>query len=141
MESIEPYFFYDAVPFKSAYLAGYMADKYDVAADERADRVKERIINSTKKTYAKTAVGYDTIKPQSCHVDISRAKHSYALYPVWILNTTWKGEKYTFAMNGETGKMTGNLPMDKGKFWRFVALKGLGIGAVIYALMWLTVLF
>ena len=32
MESIEPFTMQDAVPFKTAYLAGYVADKYDVDA-------------------------------------------------------------------------------------------------------------
>ena len=39
----------------------------------------------------------------------------YALYPVWLLNTTWNGNKYTFAMNGQTGKICGKLPVAKGK--------------------------
>ena len=37
MESIEPYDFKDAVPFQQAYLAGYLADRYDVNVDERID--------------------------------------------------------------------------------------------------------
>jgi len=45
----------------------------------------------------------------------------YALYPVWLLNTSWNGKKYTFAMNGQTGKLVGDLPMDKGAFWRWFA--------------------
>ena len=36
---------------------------------------------------------------------------------VWILNTTWKGKKYIFAMNGQTGKIVGDLPADNGAFW------------------------
>ena len=39
----------------------------------------------------------------------------YALYPVWLLQTTFEGKKYTFAMNGQTGKFVGNLPVDKTK--------------------------
>ena len=39
----------------------------------------------------------------------------YALYPVWLLNISWNGTVYKFAMNGETGKFVGNLPLDKGQ--------------------------
>ena len=31
--------------------------------------------------------------------------------PVWMLNTKYNGKIYTFAMNGQTGKMTGSLPI------------------------------
>ena len=45
----------------------------------------------------------------------------YALYPVWILNTKWQDKDYTFAMNGQTGKFVGDLPMDKAAYkkWLF----------------------
>lgn len=33
------------------------------------------------------------------------SSEKYALFPVWYLNTFWKGEKYTFAMNGQNGKL------------------------------------
>ena len=45
---------------------------------------------------------------------LRNAKAKYALYPVWLLNLSWNNEKYTFAMNGQTGKFVGNLPLDKG---------------------------
>ncbi len=43
-------------------------------------------------------------------------------------------------MNGQTGKMVGDLPADKGAFWKYVVSRGLVIGVILYALMWLTVL-
>ena len=51
-----------------------------------------------------------------------------------------EGSKYVFAMNGQTGKMVGDLPADKGAFWKYVVSRGLVIGVILYALMWLTVL-
>jgi len=60
----------------------------------------------------------------------------YALMPVWMLATSWNGEHYTFAMNGQTGKIVGNLPMDKGAFARwllglFGIFTAVGIGIVM----------
>ena len=84
--------------------------------------------------------GYSIVKPVSDNVKIQKASQKYALYPVWILNTTWRDQKYVFAMNGQTGKMVGDLPADKGAFWKYVVSRGLVIGVILYALMWLTVL-
>ena len=64
-------------------------------------------------------------------------KAKYALFPIWILNTAWKGEKYTFAMNGQTGKMVGDLPVDKGAFTRWLfGLWGIA-SAVIFGICYL----
>ena len=136
MESIEPYDFSEAVPFQPAYLAGYVADRYDVDKDERMKRAEERMKRSAEESFENTVTGYHSVMPAQSRVNICNARYSYALYPVWILNTTWKGEKYTFAMNGQTGKMVGDLPADKGAFWQYVITRGVLIGAILYALMW-----
>jgi hypothetical protein len=56
---------------------------------------------------------------------------------VWLLNTTWRGKKYTFAMNGQTGKIVGDLPVDQGALLRwFFSIFGL-VTAVSFAIGWL----
>ncbi|MBO5417649.1 MAG: hypothetical protein J6A50_03470 [Clostridia bacterium] len=137
MESIEPFDYSGAKDFQTAYLAGYLADRYDVTAEESVSRANERIRQSTEEQFRSTVVGYNTVIPENTSVQIENGKARYALFPVWILNTTWNGEKYTFAMNGQTGKFVGNLPMDKKAFWRWFLGIMLGCGAAIYALMWL----
>ena len=71
----------------------------------------------TQEAVSSTVGGYDQILPLGGDVQINRAQPKYALYPVWLLNTTWKDKQYTFAMNGQTGKFVGDLPSDKGKAW------------------------
>ena len=140
MESVEPFNLADAVDFKTAYLAGYLADKYDVNAEQSIQRANDRIKKSTEDTFASTATGYSTLIPVSSGVQLKESKARYALYPVWLLNTTWQGKKYTFAMNGQTGKMVGDLPMDKAAFRRWLfGIAGI-VGAFCFAisfLLWL----
>ena len=119
MESIEPFRMEEAVDFQTAYLAGYLADKYDVDAETSIERANERIKKSTEEAFADTVQGYTTVTAESTSINLRKGKVRYALLPVWLLNTTWKGEKYTFAMNGQTGKFVGDLPMDKGKYRRW----------------------
>lgn len=122
MESIEPYDFKEAVDFKSAYLAGYVADRYDVKAEECIKRAKKRMKRTAEQVFMESVTGYDTVSVSSSSVNIENSKCSYALYPAWILNTTYKGQKYVFAMNGQTGRVVGNLPVDKSAFWKSVSL-------------------
>lgn len=137
MESVEPYDFSQAVDFQTAYLAGYLADKYDVDADKSVVRANERVKNSTEDAFRETVQGYVTVTPEASSVRLYNGSTKYALYPVWLLNTTYKNEKYTFAMNGQTGKFVGNLPTDWGKFWAFSALITAISSALIYGGMWL----
>jgi membrane associated rhomboid family serine protease len=50
---------------------------------------------------------------------------------VWILNTRWEDEIYTFAMNGQTGKLVGGLPID----WKKAFLIGGGVLLVLAAVL------
>lgn len=121
MESIEPFRIEEAVDFQTAYLAGYLADKYDVDARESTDRAQERMKISAQEVLRNTVKGYATVTQESTSLQVHGGEAKYALYPVWILNTTWKGKKYLFAMNGQTGKMTGDLPIDNGAYAKWLA--------------------
>lgn len=140
MESVEPFDLSDAVDFKTAYLAGYFADKYDVTAEQSIARANERIRESTERSFAETVRGFTTVVPEDGSIRLNSGKARYALYPVWLLNTTWNGENYTFAMNGQTGKFVGNLPVDKSAKTRWLlGITVIGTAALFAAqyLLWL----
>lgn len=137
MESIEPFDFKEAVDFQTAYLAGYMADKYDVTADESIGRANDRVRESTQQAFRQTISGYDSVIPEHVNIALKNGKAKYALYPVWMLNTTWKGKQFTFAMNGQTGKMTGDLPVDKKAYMRWLGMFTAGFSLLAYVVFWL----
>ncbi len=141
MESVEPYNFADVKDFQTAYLAGYVADKYDVTAEQSITRANERIKTSTEQSFASTVQGYATVTPEASNVRLSNGKAKYALFPIWLLNTTWKDKKYTFAMNGQTGKFVGDLPMDKGAYWKWRAIYTLIFAVLIFGVRCLFQLF
>lgn len=131
MESLEPFDFSEAVDFNTAYLAGFFADKYDVDAPKCIGRANDRIKKSTED-FLSSAVsgGYATLIPEGGNISLKNNNTKYALYPVWLLTTSWQGETYLFAMNGQTGKFVGNLPTDKGAFWKWYGLWA-GIFAIV----------
>ena len=137
MESIEPYNIQDAVDFQTAYLSGFLADKYDVDAESSIDRANQRIRQSTEEAFASTVKGYTTVDPVSSNIQLDNGRARYALYPVWILNTMWNKQKFTFAVNGQTGKIAGDLPMDKAAFWRWFLGVAAGVAAGVFALQYL----
>lgn len=139
MESIEPYDAEKIKDFQVAYLAGYQAQRYDVDAEECKPRANERIRRSVQSVIRDTVMGYHSVTPAKTQIDVQHGRVKQVLMPVWLLNTRWKDQMYTFAMNGQTGTFIGDLPTDKGKFWKWLLglTFGLGIGGcvVLYILM------
>ena len=136
MQSLEPFDFSEAVPFEPAYLAGFLADRYDVKAEECVQLANQRIKRSTESALEETiTAAYATRIPNGSYVNLNNAKAKYALYPVWMLTTKWRDQIYIFAMNGQTGKFVGNLPTDKGAYWRYHGIWTAGLTVVVFAVM------
>ena len=111
MESIEPFDYSQMVPFEMPYLTGYLADKYDVPSENGQERIRQRVEQSMQDNIQSTLLGYATVIPANRQIQIRHSKAKYVLLPVWMLNTNYNGKIYTFAMNGQTGKMTGSFPI------------------------------
>ena len=119
------------------FRSGYMADKYDVDAEQSVDRANERVKRSTEEAFAATVQGYTTVQADSSNIRLRGGKAKYALYPVWILHTTWQGQNYIFAMNGQTGKFVGDLPVDKSAAAKWTVGLTAAAGAAAYGVAWL----
>lgn len=111
MESIEPYDYSQLTDFDTAYLSGYLADKYDVPSENGEERIRQRVDQTIQDELQNTLIGYATVVPTARQLHIDHSKARYILLPVWMLNTKYNGKIYTFAMNGQTGKMTGSFPV------------------------------
>ncbi len=132
MDSIEPFDYSELKPFSTAYLPGYLADISDVSVQESSPRADRRCTTSAVDVMRRDVTGYGEVRTRSTNVYINRGKAEYALLPVWILKTKWMNKDYLFAMNGQTGKLVGDLPVSKGRFWAWCA----GITAVLAAVFY-----
>ena len=137
MDSIEPFDYGELKPFSTAYLPGYLADKYDVSAEDCARRADERAKNTARDAVLATAGGYSSVIPVRENYQLRRGEVQYALLPVWMLNTKWEGKDYLFAMNGQTGRLVGDLPMSWKRFWAWFAGLGAGLTAIITLILML----
>ena len=111
MESIEPFDYSQMVDFDTAYLSGFFADKYDVASEEGHERIRQRIVHTMEQQLQSSLIGYHTAIPTSQNLNVAHGKVRYVLLPVWMLHTKYQDKTYVFAMNGQTGKMTGSFPI------------------------------
>ena len=111
MDSIEPYNYSEFKPFNRSYLSGFLAEKYDLNKDEVYDRAKNRMENTMVDELKSTIRGYNSVTVDNSDVNINSGEVEYALLPVWMLNIKFKEKMYTFAMNGQTKKVVGTVPM------------------------------
>jgi len=117
MDSIEPYDYKELKEFSNAYLPGFLADKYDVSVENSWDRADQRCETTIKAALRSTVIGYQSCVQTREWVNIERGKVHYSLLPVWLLTTKWNGKNYLFAVNGQTGKAVGDLPISRKKVW------------------------
>ena len=136
MDAIEPYDFRELTEFSTAYLPGYFADRYDEDAEKCAERAEARAINSAVSAVESTAAGFASCVPETKRVNVHRGRVSYALLPVWMLSTRYQDRSYLFAMNGQTGRFIGALPVDKGRYWSWFAKIALPVAALLAILLY-----
>ena len=115
MEIVEPFNYEDLKPFDMKYLAGFFADKYDLSADKLMERLTKRLSLYVNTIFKDSTKAYNSVSSVNDATRYQEPTFHYALMPVWILNYKYLGKTYTFAMNGQTGKIAGDPPVSRVK--------------------------
>lgn len=121
MESIEPFDYDELKEFSLAYLPGFLADKFDVDSEQCRVRAFKRAELTTEQEFLNTISGYDSVTKVGGGVNVTGQDKKYGLLPVWMLYTKWQNKDFLFAMNGQTGKLIGDLPISWPKFFGYFA--------------------
>jgi len=113
MDSLEPFDTADVKPFDMRYLAGFTADRFDRARDDVAPRAKSRMIASAEDAVSGTLTGQYTSVTRAGGELRAQTSARYLLLPVYLFSIAHGGKNYEFAVNGQTGKVVGTLPVSK----------------------------
>jgi DNA-directed RNA polymerase subunit RPC12/RpoP len=141
MDAIEPFDYGKLTDFQSAYLSGYLAEKYDVGVEDSKERAVRKIKNTVETQFASSVQGFNSVKKERSSVNVADGKVSYSLFPVWVLNPKYKNENYQFIMNGQSGRIAGKLPIDRRKSLKYTLLYTLVYGAVFSSIIGLLQMF
>lgn len=112
MQSIEPFDLSKKIAFNPAYLSGYLAERYDETSDVELPKIKDKI-ELTIHDKIVDEINFDRVSTSNFTTNLNIDEPEYALLPTWLLYCSYNNKKYLFAMNGQTGKFIGNLPIDK----------------------------
>lgn len=123
VEGVLPFDMEKLQPFRMGYLSGFQAEKRDMESQVFEEEAKQEVKNYTIQNLTSSIQNYSSVNIKGSRTDIRDAKWHYALLPVWVLTyrDKQKDKTYYFAMNGQTGKIRGKLPVDKGKLMALFA--------------------
>lgn len=134
MDSLEPFDFGELKEFSTAYLPGFLADKYDDTVEECTPRAEKRCAETFYNDLKNSVKGYHSVSLFSKNISFKSGKVYYGLVPVYLLYTKWNDKRYLFAINGQTKKVVGDLPCSGSKSF-FYFLKNFVISTGILGLI------
>ena len=132
LEGILPYPSEALQEFSMPYLSGFLAKKRDVERADLTDEVRRRMHRYAEQLLRGTVHGYNTVSVQGVDVNVKQSHWEYSLMPIWIL--TYRDRKdraFTYAMNGYTGKVYGELPVSFPKLGILLASVALPLTAIL----------
>lgn len=131
MDRLEPYDYSQLKNFNIPYLAGYISEKYNYDDKQLFPRAKSKIEQYVESYIRTTISQYTTISYKNKNIDTKQKHAYYTLLPVWMLCYHYNRSEYTFAMNGQTGKVVGKPPISPKK----IAAWFTGIGATVFIVL------
>lgn len=118
-------------PFQMGYLSGFFAEKRDIEQESLQHQLRQEAKGYGRQLLQDTISGYSGVTVSSCDLRPISESWTYVLLPVWTLTyRSKKGKFYYYSMNGQTGAVYGELPVD----YKKVALLGVGVALLVLAL-------
>jgi predicted RNA-binding Zn-ribbon protein involved in translation (DUF1610 family) len=116
----------DLVPYDPGYVSGWVVEQYQIDLIQAAEDSRTRM-NAALEQMCSEQVPGDTQRNLEIHPEYSAQTFKHILLPVWLLSYTYGTKNYQVAVNGQTGKITGEYPIS----WIKVALVTLLVLIVI----------
>ena len=130
MRYVCPFDSRDLVPFSMSYLSGYFAERRNIDYKEIENDVDSKIrIFSTDKL--KSSINEVNVSVTDSLINIGEKRWRYNLLPVWVLSYKHKDKNYIYALNGQTGKVYGELPVCNKKLSVLFAAVTAGVSIIL----------
>lgn len=121
MDLMEPYEYKALVDFEDKYMSGFLAEKYSDDKEILSNRARQKARDDSKALLRETLNGYATLSQINENIDLQQRAEQYVLLPVWVYEFEYRGKKYTYHVNGQTGKVIGHTPVAYPKLFAYTA--------------------
>ena len=114
INTVSVYDFTKLKVYSPEYIAGFAAERYTLGLDDGWEvakgliktRLKNNLSSKLKRQYHADHVG-----KLDMSTSFENITFKYILAPIWIANFKFADKEYSFAVNGQTGKVAGNAPI------------------------------
>lgn len=130
MDLMEPYDYRALINFEDKYMSGFLAEKYSDDPEILCNRALQKARTDSKSLLRETLNGYATLTQASENIDLQKRAEHYVLLPVWVYEFEYRGKKYTYHVNGQTGKVIGHTPVAYPKLFAYTVAVFLGCLAI-----------
>ena len=131
LDNLSPWHTEVLVPFNEKYLAGFDAEEYTVGLDNGFELAKVKMNNVIRQDI-RYDIGGDRQQISTMQTKYSNTSYKNVLFPVWTAKFKWKNKIYNYAINGQTGKVSGERPYSWLKIAAIVGTLGGGAGGAVY---------
>ena len=115
VEGVFPFDMSKQQEFHMGYLSGFVAENRDLGQEQFTTQVEAEVADYAKQSLKSHLSDYTSVNVRACEAKLKNPEWKYALLPVWTLTYQAGGKIYYFACNGQSGKVCGELPVDRGR--------------------------
>ena len=113
MKKVEPYNVLNNKGYRPEYVAGFLAERYSIGLKDGWNQARKEIHHHLENKISKK-IKHDnhadrvrSLKFSTTHDGIT---YKYLMVPLWLSSFTYKEKIYHFMVNGQTGKVGGDVP-------------------------------
>ena len=99
-------------PYKNDYILGYSVEHYNKNATENIPTYKDEV-GLILRGQILSKYHYDGVDYLNIDTNYSNEQYRYYVLPMYRFDYEYKKKKYITYMNGQTGKVDGNVPKSK----------------------------
>lgn len=132
LRRVEPFPTKDVVPYDTAFLSGFVVERYQINLEEAAAASFQQMYNALKGMCGDQVPG-DTYRNLRIQPEYSGQTFKHILLPIWLLTYTYGSKTFHVVANGYTGEIAGDYPKS---FWKIALLV---LAALIVLLVFIAV--
>jgi len=126
LQKIYPFETARLLPYKPDYLSGWAAEAYRIPLAD-AWKNGQEVIRKEEHNKCDRQVPGDTHRNLNVRTQLSQTTYKHVLLPVFLANYRYNTKPYHFMVNGQTGEVQGQAPID----WVKVAI----VAAIVIAIL------
>ena len=131
LDNLAPWYTEKLVPFNEKYLAGFTSEEYTIGLDNGFELAKVKMSSVIRQT-VRQDIGGDQQQISSLRTNYHDTSYKNVLFPIWTAQFRWKSKTYNYAINAQTGKVSGERPYSWLKIALIAGTFSTGVGGAIY---------